>query len=90
MGEHCMRRKSLLQSFRSLQGRAVEVDVVSKSQFRQVIEHALYRKWGAEKLPKEGSTTTVQPEGLEYLIETVGRLEAKLNTVADHVQKLTK
>jgi hypothetical protein len=69
-------------------GKKIEA-ALSKSQFGQVVEHALSRKFGHEKA-LESSSTGVQPEGLEYLIETIGRLEAKLNTMADQVRKLAK
>jgi hypothetical protein len=63
---------------------------LSKSQFGQVVEHALSRipKFGHEKALELQQPTQV--EGLAHLIETIGRLEVKLNTVADQVRKLPK
>jgi hypothetical protein len=63
---------------------------LSKSQFGQVVEHALSRipKFGHEKVLE--LQQPIQVEGLERLIETIGRLEVKLNTVADQVRKPPK
>jgi hypothetical protein len=63
---------------------------LSKSQLGQVVEHAVSRvpKFGREKA--RDSLQPIQVEGLERLIETIGRLEVKLNTMADQVRKLPK
>jgi len=63
---------------------------LSKSQFGQVVEHALSRtpKFGHEKALE--LRQPIQVEGLERLIETIGRLEVKLNTMADQARKLPK
>jgi hypothetical protein len=63
---------------------------LSKSQFGQVVEHALSRipKFGHEKALE--LQQPIQVEGLERLIETIGRLEVKLNTAVDQGRKPPK